>query len=163
VTDTTPHQSPDRSQTGRLGEEAVVRHVACPQCGKRKLTRLVEPGFPCVDIICKFCGFLAQVKSTTATLSDRPTRALGANWAPQKEQILRDIFHALYVVSIVEGEAERIWYIPAHMLRVNPAAFKPGSVTRDGRNRRRQTFSYDLGVIPDIGIERVHPPEDADD
>lgn len=122
----------------------------------------MEAGFPCVDVICKFCGLLAQVKSTTATVNDRPTRALGANWAPQKEQILRDIFHALYVVSIVRGEAERIWYVPAHMLRVNPAAFRPGGITRDGSNRLRQGFSYDLRAIPDIGIERVFPSESAD-
>ena len=152
---------PDRSDTGRIGEEAVVRFVKCPRCNEKKLTRLVERGFPCVDVICKFCGFLAQVKSTIGEVGERPTRALGANWEPQKKQILADIFHALYVVSVENGKANRIWYVPEHMLRVSPAAFEPGNVTYDGKSRRRQNFVYNLQKIPPIGIDQVYPEDSS--
>ena len=75
---------------GAKGEAAVSQHVACPRCGrKRHLTRLPR-NFQCADVICKFCGFLAQVKAVTLEPgSDHaPDRVLGAAWRPQQEQII---------------------------------------------------------------------------
>ena len=82
-----------RQQLGDKGERAVGEHVPCPRCNRpRHLARLPK-NFQCADLICKFCGYLAQVKATTLAdgTTELPTRILGAAWEPQHEQITAGI------------------------------------------------------------------------
>ena len=54
-----------RQDLGERGEKAVAQHIPCPRCNKRRhLTRLPN-NFQCADVICRFCGYLAQVKAVT--------------------------------------------------------------------------------------------------
>jgi len=67
-------------------------------------------------VICKFCGYLAQVKATKlGTDGQLPPRILGAAWGAQQEQITAGIYHALFIVGFAADEKAlvRIDYVPA--------------------------------------------------
>ena len=143
---------------GGKGETAVCNRVACPRCGRAKQFRALPPNFECVDVICKFCGFLAQVKATNNTSGERPTRVLGGAWGPQHERVIAGIFHAVYVVSYDGNRLARIDYVPAHMLSAHPSVFKPrAKLSESARRAGWQGFVYDLTELPSIGIQQVFP------
>jgi len=147
---------------GAKGEAAVSKHVNCTRCGrKRHLTRLPQ-NFQCADVICKFCGYLAQVKALTlAQGSDElPRRVPGAAWGPQQEQMLAGIFHGLYFVGFSSaGKLVRIDYVPGHVLQASPNVFEPRKPLGPNAKRAGWTgFTYNLENLPLIGIQRVYSP-----
>jgi type II restriction enzyme len=115
----------------------------------------------CADVICKFCGFLAQVKATTNTPDKRPTRILGGSWAPQHEQILADIFQSLFVVTLDhDGLPHAIYYVPSHILRAHPSVYKPRNpLPPTARRPNFRGFVYDLTQLPEVGITQVYARE----
>lgn len=148
-----------RQALGDRGEKAVCDKVACPQCGKsRHLTRLPK-NFQCADVICKFCGFLAQVKSATLANGsvEMPDRVLGAAWGPQHEQIIAGIYHGLFVVGFDRnGPLVRIDYVPAHILQATPQVFEPRKpLSATAKRAGWQGFVLNLGKLPAIGIRQV--------
>ncbi len=152
---------PANAETGRQGEAAVTRLVACPRCGRKPgHLRPLEAGFQCADVICKFCGFLAQVKATRVSPEKRPTRVLGGSWTPQHEQILADIFQALFIVTLdSSGRPHSIYYVPAHILRAHPSVYKPRNpLPPTARRPNFRGFVYDLSELPEVGITQIYPP-----
>lgn len=150
-----------RQALGDRGEKAVCDHVPCPQCGKpRHLTRLPK-NFQCADVICKFCGFLAQVKAATLAdgSDDVPDRVLGAAWGPQHEQIIAGIYHGLFIAGFAKaGRLVRIDYVPAHILQATPQVFEPRKPLSPSAKRAGwQGFILNLGKLPAIGIRQVFP------
>ena len=151
---TTPKQD-----LGKLGERAVCRYVKCPRCNRSRQLRPLTQNFECVDVICKFCGFLAQVKATNQKSGEkRPARIVGAAWGPQHERIINGIYHALYVATFVNNRLTRIDYIPAHMLEAHPGVYKPRNKLSETAQRAGwQGFMYDLRELPDVGSIQVYP------
>lgn len=89
----------DNQKLGDFGEEFVAKHVACPSCKSlEKTLKLLPTNFKCADLICDFCGYLAQVKSVTVNDVDvLPKQILGAAWKPQKgKNGLWDLFPLVY-------------------------------------------------------------------
>jgi hypothetical protein len=162
--------SPTQQQlSGKLGEEAVCRTLACPQCSKRRLSPL-PTNFDCVDVICRFCGFMAQVKSISSRKGIWPNTIPGGSWPRQHEQIIAGIFHSLFVVALEPGTRRlvSIDYVPSHILRAVPDAYVPRKPTKPlGRSTPFLGFRYDSRRIPAIGILRVftsgQPTHDAGD
>ncbi|MEX2242364.1 MAG: DpnI domain-containing protein [Fimbriimonadaceae bacterium] len=150
-----------RALTGRRGEAAVTRLVACPRCSRPRHLRPLEAGFQCADVICKFCGFLAQVKATMVSPDRRPSRLLGGSWARQHEQILADIFQALFIVTLAQnGKPIAIYYVPSHILRAHPAVYRPrNALAATARRPNFRGFMYDLTQLPEVGIQQVYPPD----
>jgi Dam-replacing family len=150
-----------KQDLGKLGEKAICNHIACPRCGREKQFRTLSTNFECVDVICKFCGFLAQVKATTSRSAEAPPRGnvhAGA-WGPQHERIIAGIFHPLYVSTFVGGSLARIDYVPAHMLAAYPSTFKPRTKLKEPAKRAGwQGFVYDLRELPDVAMQQVYPP-----
>jgi len=152
---------PTRHQAlGEKGEIAVARLLACPRCNKPKhLTRL-PPNFQCADVICKFCGFLAQVKATKlkGNETELPETILGAAWEPQHEQIIAGIYHGLYIVCYDSlDKLLRIDFIPAHILQVTPEVFQPRKpLSETARRAGWQGFMIRLNKVPAVGIKRVY-------
>jgi hypothetical protein len=150
-----------KQDLGDRGERAVHEHVKCPRCRRERHLTQLPKNFQCADLICKFCGFLAQVKAATLPegSADRPQRVLGAAWEPQREQIMAGIFHDLFVVGFSPRQRlVRIDRIPAHVLQVSPEVFQPRAPL--GPNAKRagwRGFNYDLTKVPPIGIEQVYP------
>lgn len=137
----------------------MSQRVACPRCGRRRHLARLPTNFQCADLICKFCGFLAQVKAVTLPTgsADFPERVLGAAWGPQHAQIIAGIFHGLYLVGFsTSGRLVRIDYVPAHVLQSSPAVFEPRQPLSSTAKRAGWTgFYYNLSKLPKIGIQRV--------
>jgi hypothetical protein len=112
-------------------------------------------------VICKFCGYLAQVKAVTLAegSEELPARVLGAAWGPQQEQMIAGIFHGLYIVGFARGRRlVRIDYVPGHVLQVSPEVFEPRKPLGPKARRAGWTgFNYNLAKLPAIGIQRVYP------
>src|SRR5439155_1185523 len=68
---------------GRKGEDTVRARIACPRCRRPKTLTSLPANFECADVICKFCGFLAQVKAVTIS-GDQPQN--GHRRSSPKEQ-----------------------------------------------------------------------------
>ena len=61
--------------TGKMGEEEVIKLVKCPNC--KKSLMLLPPNYPLYDAQCTGCAFRAQIK----TISSSPTGSFrGAGW-----------------------------------------------------------------------------------
>jgi hypothetical protein len=97
-------------------ERLVAHHARCPGCkSSSKTFRLLPPSFKCADLICDFCGYLAQVKSksTKGPLPDRcPNRILGASWGPQRQRMEAGIYFSLYVVLVSDTGEVAIYFLP---------------------------------------------------
>lgn len=77
-----------RQSLGRLGETLVATRCACPKCKRLRTLRRLPPNFKCADVICDFCGYLAQVKTATAAdVKKVPASLLGAAWKPQYDRM----------------------------------------------------------------------------
>jgi hypothetical protein len=74
-----------KQQLGKLGELLVARHSRCPGCKRHRILKRLPANFKCADLICDFCGYLAQVKTATVPDVERLSQpALGAAWTVQK-------------------------------------------------------------------------------
>jgi hypothetical protein len=99
-----------RQNLGDWGENLIAKNCGCPSCKRLKTLKKLPPNFKCADLICDFCGYLAQVK--TATAKDPrvlPRQILGAAWGPQKERMDSGIYFPLYVV--LTEKDQRNWQI----------------------------------------------------
>jgi type II restriction enzyme len=146
-----------RQVLGRKGEIAVRDHVPCPRCRRSRHLVPLTANFQCADLICKFCGFLAQVKATRSVDGRLPMRILGAAWRPQHEQILAGIFQPLFIaVFDTGGRLTSIHYVPAHILQSAPTVFEPRDPLSATAKRPGWTgFNYNLSKLPPIGVEEV--------
>jgi hypothetical protein len=103
-----------RQSLGTFGENLVAKKIRCPQCLREERTfRLLPVNFKCADLICDFCGYLAQVKtSRVKNVDDVPNQILGAAWKPQVERMDNDIFFSLFLVLIDDNQKSAIYYLP---------------------------------------------------
>ena len=102
---------------GDKGEEFVRSKVDCPRCKKSgKSLRILPRNFRCANLICDFCGYLAQVKTTTLEDPNKlPKLILGAAWEPQRERMEAGIYFPLFIV-VTSGKSKstpHIYYLPA--------------------------------------------------
>jgi len=109
----------ERQLLGDLGEKLVAKTIGCPGCKNTgKSLRALPTNFKCADVICDFCGYLAQIKTKTVTNVDElPKQLLGAAWGPQKERMDAGIYFPLFVVLVESsGRKKSIWYLPRDLL-----------------------------------------------
>ena len=86
----------EKQKLGAFGEEMVVKNCRCPKCKKEKTLKLLPKNFKCADVVCDFCGYLAQVKSQNAKdINEIPKQILGAAWKPQRERMEAGIYFPL--------------------------------------------------------------------
>lgn len=150
----TPYQ-----RLGNKGEAVVSKHVPCPRCNRARHLSKLPRNFQCADLICKFCGYLAQVKATTLQGEDLPEKVLGGAWRPQHEQIIAGIYHGLFIVGFSAGGGlMRIDYVPAHILQNTPEIFEPRKPLRPTAKRAGwRGFYYNLSKLPPIGVSQLYP------
>lgn len=152
-----------RQDLGKRGEDAVCKHAACPRCNRRRHFKQLPVNFECADIICKFCGFLAQVKATRLADStdEFPDRIMGAAWGPQQERIVAGIYHGLFLVGYRQDAKTlvRIDFVPPHILEATPSAFEPRKPLSPTAKRAGWTgFMLNVAALPKVGISRIYPP-----
>ena len=106
----------EKQELGAYGEIAVVREVECPRCKRARTLKRLPTNFRCADVICDFCGYLAQVKTVTVRTIERiPERVLGAAWLPQKERMDSGIYFPLFLVLVDAKRSFAIYYLPADL------------------------------------------------
>ncbi len=136
-----------KQDLGDRGVALVVKHCRCPQCKPPKRTlRALPNNFKCADIICDFCGYLAQVKAKTVVDVQKLTDViLGAAWGPQRERMDAGIFFPLYLVQ-VSGKRYSIFYLSAdHQPRDLFSVRKP--LLSTARRAGWQGFLYDMKKV----------------
>lgn len=136
-----------RQQLGDFGERLVVQTCACPKCKRMRTLRQLPNNFRCADVICDFCGYLAQVKASTSRNLRPPKRLLGAAWGPQTERMAAGIYFPLFLV-LRDGRRSSILYLSADLQ--TPDLFEARAPL--GPNARRKGwkgFVYKLDAIQD--------------
>jgi|TARA_B100001971_G_C17774083_1_gene326403 type II restriction enzyme len=105
----------DKQKLGVLGEDLIVKNLICQKCKKKKTLKKLPMNFKCADLICDFCGFLAQVKSSNVrNINNLPNSILGAAWKPQQERMDAGIYFPLYLV-LVNGKNHSVFYLSADL------------------------------------------------
>ena len=144
----------DKQKLGEFGENIVLKSCFCPKCKREKSLKRLPPNFKCADLVCDFCGFLAQVKAKTVKdVSALPKQILGAAWGPQKERMDAGIYFPLYLVLKAE-KASSIYYLSADLQ--SPELFvtrKPLSST--AKRAGWQGFYYDLTQLSTGAMVRL--------
>lgn len=103
-------------QLGEFGELAVIKNCHCPKCKRQKTLKRLPVNFKCADVICDFCGYLAQVKSyNTTDINKLPTDILGAAWGPQSERMDAGIYFPLFVVAFKNKKEFCIYYLSSDL------------------------------------------------
>lgn len=139
----------DRQVLGIFGEGRVVDDCTCPQCKRAGTLVRLPPNFKCADVICDFCGYLAQVK--TARVRDTsivPKAILGAAWRPQKERMDAAIYFPLFLVLVDSDSKYSIFYLSADLQ--TEAMFRPRKpLSETARRAGWRGFVYELGSVRD--------------
>ncbi len=79
--------SAEKQILGKAGELIVIKNCSCPKCKKRNTLKRLPTNFKCADIICDFCGYLAQVKTSTSKDIDLlPSKIMGAAWGVRESK-----------------------------------------------------------------------------
>jgi len=137
-----------KQETGSIGEDLVIKKCSCPKCKRERTLRRLPTNFKCADIICDFCGYLAQVKTTNRkNVGDIPDEVLGAAWEPQQRRMESSIYFPLFLV-ITNGRQKSIHYLSADLQ--DRSIFIPRKKLSENAKRAGwQGFTYDLSKIKD--------------
>lgn len=140
---------------GKEGELLVITHCSCPKCKKNNTLKCLPPNFKCADIICDFCGYLAQVKSVASDgINDLPKRILGAAWGVQKDRLDSCIYIPLFIVLYKSKTEFGIYYLSADLQK--PDMFIPRKPLSENAKRAGwQGFMYDLTRLNENSIVRI--------
>jgi len=131
---------------GLWGERLVARRLACPRCKKYFALRRLPPNFKCADIICDFCGYLAQVKTLrVANVSKVPRSIQGAAWHPQRERMKAGIYFPLLVV--LRGERDWAVYYLAAEFQLPKLFRRRVPLSRGAKRAGWQGFRYDFSRL----------------
>ncbi|WP_411906052.1 DpnI domain-containing protein [Rhizobium mayense] len=136
-----------RQVLGAFGEARVVQDCACPKCKRSKSLIRLPLSFKCADVVCDFCGYLAQVKSASSKRLDRiPKSVLGAARGPQRERMEAAIYFPLFLVLVNAAREYSIFYLAADLQE--PSMFKPRKpLLETARRAGWQGFIYDMTVV----------------
>ena len=105
------------------------------------------------DVICDFCGYLAQVKTASTSLIDSiPKTVLGAAWGPQKQRMDAAIYFPLYLVLVAPDKKKySISYLSVDLQQ--PDMFHARSpLSPTARRSGWQGFVYNLGSLRDRSV-----------
>lgn len=135
----------EKQQTGEFGERLVVRSCHCPKCKRPGTLKRLPNNFKCADVICDFCGYLAQVKTVNTKDIERvPATILGAAWGPQKDRMQAGVYFPLFIVLMDKSTRKSsVFYLPADLQE--PDMFVPRKpLSESARRAGWQGFYYNL-------------------
>ncbi|MFO1248524.1 MAG: DpnI domain-containing protein [Alphaproteobacteria bacterium] len=144
-----------RQELGVFGEQKVVQNCACPKCKRKKTLVRLPANFKCADVICDFCGYLAQVKaSSVKDVALIPKTVLGAAWGPQKERMDAAIYFPLFLVLVSPTKKFAIYYLAADLQP--PELFKKRApLSQNARRAGWQGFTYETRHIADRFVRLI--------
>ena len=139
---------------GRWGETLVAKKYACPRCKRFFTLRRLPTNFKCADIICDFCGYLAQVKTVSvADASVLPRSILGAAWKPQRERMKAGIYFPLFIV--LRSRSKSAVYYLATEFQLPKMFKKRKPLSRSAKRAGWQGFTYNLGMLDQRAVVRL--------
>ena len=139
---------------GERGEILVTKKCPCPKCKSEKSLKRLPANFKCADIVCDFCGYLAQVKSKNVKdINKLPDQILGAAWSVQKERMDSGIYFPLYIVLVNEKKYS-IFYLPVDY-QEKEIFVKRKPLSSTAKRAFWQGFYYDLSKIDKQTIKRI--------
>eukprot|EP01107_Rhizomastix_libera_P003491 TRINITY_DN16120_c0_g1_i1.p1 TRINITY_DN16120_c0_g1~~TRINITY_DN16120_c0_g1_i1.p1 ORF type:complete len:149 (+),score=4.40 TRINITY_DN16120_c0_g1_i1:29-475(+) len=143
-----------KQKLGSWGETLVTQQCSCPKCKRSKTLKRLPTNFKCADLICDFCGYLAQVKTMSVkVLSQLPKQVLGAAWGPQEERMKSAIYFPLFLVLKTQ-QSHSIYYLPVDFQ--NPALFMPRKpLSSTAKRAGWQGFMYVLDAVPEGAIVKL--------
>jgi hypothetical protein len=133
---------------GFKAEKIVTRQCKCPGCKRSGTLKRLPPNFKCADIICDFCGYLAQVKGVTSKqLLKCPARIAGAAWSVQSARMEAGIYFPLFVVLVAQNKSA-VFFLAADLQ--DPTMFRPRRPLSPAAVRAGwRGFTYDLSAALD--------------
>lgn len=140
---------------GEFGERVVCRLSTCPKCKRESTLRRLPVNFKCADIICDFCGYLAQVKTASVRDIDNiPPVIQGAAWGVQLDRMSAGIYFPLYLVLVDADKEFSIFYLPADLQ--GPLLFRPRKpLSASAKRAGWQGFTYNLRTLPPGALVRM--------
>jgi hypothetical protein len=139
-----------KQKLGALGEKRVTEDCLCPGCKRSRTLKRLPNNFKCADVICDFCGYVAQVKTNTSLeIESIPNTVLGAAWGPQKERMDAAIYFPLFLVLVTRDlKSYSIFYLSADLQQSD--MFQPRSpLSAEARRAGWQGFAYNLRQVRD--------------
>jgi len=136
----------DKQILGEFGEQLVAKHMACPKCKKERTLKRLPPNFKCADLVCDFCGYLAQVKATNVSNIELiPKKILGAAWKPQKERMDAGLYFPLFLVLVNKNKRKEnaIYYLSAD-LQTESLFLKRKPLSASSKRAGWQGFYYNM-------------------
>ncbi|WP_433760905.1 DpnI domain-containing protein [Brucella anthropi] len=145
----------EKQVLGSFGEIQVAKNCACPKCKRRKTLVRLPNNFKCADVICDFCGYLAQVKTTRVKdITCIPRLIMGAAWGPQNDRMLSSIYFPLFLVLVSSTKEYSIFYLAADLQA--PEMFKPRApLSATARRAGWQGFMYDTQTVADHFVRLI--------
>jgi type II restriction enzyme len=145
----------NKQDLGKFGELAVVQNCPCPRCKRENVLQKLPPNFRCADVICDFCGYLAQVKAVTSVNLDIvPKRILGGAWGVQEERMNAGFFFPLFIVLVKNKREFAIYYLSADLQ--TKQMFLPRKKLSDKAKRAGwQGFIYNVDSVANRVIRIV--------
>jgi hypothetical protein len=139
-----------KQDLGALGERLVVQNCSCPRCKQPRTLVPLRANFKCADIICDFCGYLAQVKTSTSVDGSTPPKLLlGAAWGPQKQRMDAGIYFPLFLVLAAPKRGRfSIHYLSAD-LQTPELFLARAPLSETARRAGWQGFYYNLASVRD--------------
>lgn len=142
-----PDTRTNKQVLGTKGEGLVTRYCACPGCKRSRTLRRLPVNFKCADVICDFCGYLAQVKTASVANPDRlPRHITGAAWNVQKARMDAGIYFPLFIVAMVNARTWAIYFLSAD-LQERGLFIPRTALSRSARRAGWRGFMYDLSSL----------------
>ena len=132
----------EKQKLGDFGEDLIRKKFDCPKCKRTNTLKKLPPNFKCADIICDFCGYLAQVKTKTVSDIEKfPSQILGAAWGPQKERMDAGIYFPLFVILKKERKYS-VFYLSSD-LQTEEMFIKRKPLSKSAKRAGWQGFYFD--------------------
>lgn len=145
----------EKQKLGEFGERMVTKHLRCPRCKKEETLKMLRQNFKCADIVCDFCGYLAQVKTKRVSNIDRiPSTLPAAAWDPQKERMDAGIYFPLFIVLKKKDTKDfSIYYLSAD-LQTPEMFIKRKKLKPTAKRAGWRGYTLDLRKAPEGSIVR---------
>jgi hypothetical protein len=137
----------DKQKLGEYGVSFVKKNFHCPRCKRKSTLWSLIPNFECADIICNFCGYLAQVKAKNVEdVNTLPDMIPGAGWNPQEKRLNVGVYFSLFVVLVSKRGRKKehsVYFLPAELQERN--LYQPRNpLSPTAKRAGWQGFDYDL-------------------
>jgi len=145
-----------KKELGDWGEKQVIKRCFCPNCKRYKTLKQLPQNFKCADLICDYCGYLAQIKtSQKKSIEIIPNTIPGAAWSVQKERMDSSIYFPLFLVLLISRRNYAIYYLSKD-LQTESMFVKRKPLSENAKRHGWQGFIYKFSEKDKESFVRVY-------